>query len=125
MVLLADDHPTFRAALRQAVDQALPSARLIESADDATLRAEAIAHPEADLVLLNLELPGSRGFATLAWLRSRFAGMAVLIVSAGENPAVMRRAIAFGAAGYVPKSAHLEQFVEAIRAAAPGQRLSR
>lgn len=116
MVLLADDHPLYRAALRQAVDQALPGARLIESADDASLRAEALAHPEADLVLLDLLMSGNRSFATLMWLHSQFAGMAVLIVSASKNPEVMRRAMAFGAAGYVPKSAPLERLVEAIRA---------
>lgn len=115
-ILLAVDHPTLRTSLRQAVDQALPGARLIESEDDASLRAEAVAHPDADLVLLDPRIPGCRGFATLVWLRSRFAGMAVLIVSATESPEVMRRALAFGAAGYVPRSAPLEQFVEAIRA---------
>lgn len=116
LVLLADDDPTFRDSLRHAVDHVLPGTRLIESADDRSLRAQVLANPEADLVLLELLLPGSRGFATLAWLRSQFAGMAVLIVSASENPALMNRAMAFGAAGYVPKSAPLEQFVEAIRA---------
>lgn len=116
MVLLADDDPEFGAALRQAVDQALPGARLIEVPDDATLRSAALAHPEADLVLLNLLLPGSRGFATLAWLRSQFAGMAVLIFSASENPEVVQRAMTFGATGFAPKSASVEQFVEAIRA---------
>lgn len=116
LILLAVDHPTLRTSLRQAVDHALPGARLIESADDASLRAEAIAHPDADLVLLDPLIPGCRGFATLVWLRRRFAGMAVLIVSATESPEVMRRALAFGAAGYVPKAAPLEQFIEAIRA---------
>jgi len=118
VVLLADEDPTFRASLRRAVDQVLPGTRLIESADDRSLRAQVLANPGADLVLLDLLLPGSRGFATLAWLRSDFADMAVLIVSASGNPALMSRAMAFGAAGYLPKSAPLGQFVKAIRAVA-------
>lgn len=114
--MLADES-TFRATLRQVVHLALPGARMIEVADDASLRAEAQAHPEADLVLLDPLIPGCRGFATLAWLRHRFADMAVLIVTASEHPEVIRRAMAFGAAGYVPKSAPLERLVEAIRVA--------
>lgn len=116
IILLADES-TFRATLRQVVHLALPGARMIDVTDDASLRAEAQAHPEADLVLLDPLIPGCRGFATLAWLRNRFADMAVLIVTANEHPEVMRRAMAFGAAGYVPKSAPLERLVEAIRIA--------
>lgn len=115
-VLVADDHPMFRAALRQAVREALPSAECIEATNDATLRSAAESHPDADLVLLDLLMPGSRSFATLAWLRSQFPSMAVIIVSASESPAVMRRAISFGAVGYVPKSAALPDLVTAIRA---------
>jgi DNA-binding NarL/FixJ family response regulator len=114
-VLLADDHPMFRAALRQAVREVLPESLCIEASNDDALRSAAEAHPEADLVLLDLLMPGSRGFGTLVWLRSQFPAMAVMIVSASESPAVMRRAVAFGAAGYVPKSASLPDMVAAIR----------
>jgi DNA-binding NarL/FixJ family response regulator len=106
----------FRAALRQAVREALPDALCIEASTDSTLRDAAEAHPHADLVLLDLLMPGSRGFGTLAWVRSQFPAMAVIVVSASERPAVIRRALAFGAAGYVPKSASLPDLVGAIRA---------
>jgi DNA-binding NarL/FixJ family response regulator len=115
-ILLADDHPMFRAALRQAVRETLPDCSCIEASDDATLRSAAEAHPDTDLVLLDLMMPGSRGFGTLVWLRSQFPTMAVIVVSASERVAVMRRALAFGAAGYVPKSASLADLVAAIRA---------
>ena len=115
VVLLAEDQPRYRATLRQAVDQALPGAALIETPDDATLRAVALANPEADLVLLKLLLPGSRGFTTLAWFRNRFARMAVLIHCRSENAELMRRAMSFGAAGFVPKPAPSGRLVEAIR----------
>ncbi len=114
-VLIADDHPLFRAALRQAVGEAVGDAQVIEAADAAALRAAATQAPLADLVLLDLMMPGGRSFAPLAWLRSQHAGMAVIVVSANESPAVMRAALEFGAAGYVPKSAPLTDLVAAIR----------
>jgi DNA-binding NarL/FixJ family response regulator len=120
VVVLADDHPLFRAALRQAVLQVAPGARLHDAADADGLRALVNATPDADLVLLDLMMPGSRSFAALAWLRSQHPGVAVLVVSATEDAEVMRQARVFGAAGYVPKSAPLPQLVEAIRTVLDG-----
>lgn len=77
-VLIADDHPLFRAALRQAVLQALPEAAVEEAEDIGALRTRAAADP--DLVLLDLLMPGGGSFAPLAWLRSQHPGTAVLIV---------------------------------------------
>jgi DNA-binding NarL/FixJ family response regulator len=120
VVVLADDHPLFRAALRQAVLQVAPDSRLLEAADAEGLRGVVQAHPEADLVLLDLMMPGSRSFAELAWLRSQHPAIAVLVVSATENPDVIRQAGAFGAAGYVRKSSPLPQLVDAIRTVLDG-----
>ena len=68
-----------------------------------------------DLVLLDLLMPGARSFAPLAWLRNQFPGTAVMIVSATEDPEVIRRAREFGAAGYVVKSASTPELIDAIR----------
>lgn len=112
-VLIADDHPLFRAALRQAVMQVLPAGEIVEARDVDSLRAA--ASDDVDLVLLDLLMPGGGGFAPLAWLRSQFPGTAVMIVSATESAGVVRQARAFGAAAYVPKSAPPAELVEAIR----------
>jgi len=114
-VLIADDHPLFRAALRQALAQAVPDAEVIEAHDVDSLRAVAVTPPESDLVLLDLLMPGARSFAPLAWLRNQFPGTAVIIVSANEDPDVIREAQVFGAAGYVPKSAAQAELITAIR----------
>lgn len=114
-VLVADDHPLFRAALRHAVEQALPGARVVELSSHAALRAAAQSHSEADLVLLDLMMPDSRSFGPLAWLRSQHSAMAVIVVSANESVAVMQSALELGAAGYVPKSSPLPELVAAIR----------
>ena len=117
-VLIADDHPLFRAALRQSLAQAVPDAEVLEAHDVDTLRAAASTPPEPDLVLLDLLMPGARSFAPLAWLRNQFPGTAVMIVSANEDPDVIRQAQIFGAAGYVPKSAAPAELISAIRAVA-------
>lgn len=117
-VLIADDHPLFRAALRQALVQAVPDAEVLEAYDVDTLRTAASTPPEPDLVLLDLLMPGARSFAPLAWLRNQFPGTAVMIVSANEDPDVIREAQIFGAAGYVPKSAVQAELITAIRTVA-------
>lgn len=117
-VLVADDHPLFRAALRQALAQAVPEAEAIEAYDVDSLRAAMATRPEPDLVLLDLLMPGAHSFAPLAWLRNQYPGTAVMIVSANEDPGVIRRAQVFGAAGYVVKSAAQTELISAIRAVA-------
>ncbi|MEX2149581.1 MAG: response regulator transcription factor [Steroidobacteraceae bacterium] len=117
-VLVADDHPLFRAALRQALAQAVPEAEAIEAYDVDSLRAAMAVRPEPDLVLLDLLMPGAHSFAPLAWLRNQYPGTAVMIVSANEDPDVIRRAQEFGAAGYVVKSAAQAELISAIRAVA-------
>jgi DNA-binding NarL/FixJ family response regulator len=114
-VLIADDHPLYRAALRLALREAVPDAEVFEAHDVDSLRAAASAAPEPDLVLLDLLMPGARSFAPLAWLRNQFPGTAVMIVSATEDPEVIRRAREFGAAGYVVKSASTPELIAAIR----------
>lgn len=114
-VLIADDHPLFRAALRLALMQAVPDAEVVEAHDVDTLRAAASMPPEPELVLLDLLMPGARSFAPLTWLRNQFPGTAVMIVSANEDPEVIRQAQIFGAAGYVPKSVAQPDLIAAIR----------
>ena len=114
-LLIADDHPLFRAALRAAATDA--------AADVATCEADTLdgvlalleSRPEIDLVLLDLHMPGNHGLAGLAAIRAQFPAVAVVVVSANEDPTTVRRALDHGAAGYIPKSAGLDELREAIR----------
>lgn len=116
-LLIADDHPLFRTALRHAARAALGADAVIAEAADlpATLRALA-ADPEVDLVLLDLHMPGSRGLSGLAALRGQFPAVAVVVVSAHDEPRVVRRALDYGAAGYITKSAGHDDIAAAILA---------
>lgn len=120
-ILIADDHPLFRDALRRAVLQLLPGARLLEAEDVTALIELAARHPDADLLLLDLNMPGAHGFSALAHVRSQFPALPVVVVSAREEPALMRRAIGHGAAGFIPKSADMASIGAALNAVLEGE----
>ena len=115
-ILIADDHPLYRLALVQAVRGLLPEVVLDEAEDMAGVQAVLAAQPDVDLVLLDLHMPGSHGLVGLAALRAEYPGVAVAIISAHEDPATIRRALAHGAAGYLTKRAGLDELQAGIRA---------
>jgi DNA-binding NarL/FixJ family response regulator len=117
-IVIADDHPLFRAALRSAVSKASPEATIEECSSLAEARA-ALRTP-TDLLLLDLKLSDSEGMAGLAAVRAEHPVVPVAVVSASEEASVVRRALALGAAGFIPKSAALPQMVEAITAVLAG-----
>ena len=114
-LLIADDHPLFRAALKQAAADAVADLHVREAASLDAVLAALEAEPDIDLVLLDLHMPGNHGLAGLAAVRAQHPGVAVIVVSANDDPRVVRRALDHGAAGYLPKSAGLEELREAIR----------
>lgn len=119
-LIVADDHPLFRAALHGAIVKLLPGVQVFESeALDPLLRLVE-EHPDADLVLLDLNMPGSQGFSTLLHLRGQHPAIPVAIVSAHEDPTIIRRAMDFGAAAYIPKSTSLDNIGVALRAVLDG-----
>lgn len=115
-ILIADDHPLFRLALIQALRAIAPEATLLEADSLAAARAHLDHRHDIDLVLLDLHLPDSHGLMGLASLRAEHPAVAVVMISANEDPAVIRRALAFGAAGYIPKGASLDELAIALRA---------
>ena len=120
-IIIADDHPLFRAALKQAVSQAVAGVEMIETDSLASLQETVEAHSDADLVLLDLHMPGTNGFTGLAYLRGQNPSMPVVVVSGSEEPQVMLRAIEYGASGFIPKSSPLETISEAIQAVLEGE----
>lgn len=120
-ILIADDHPLFRAALVQALggDPGMQCAQA-GTLDEAL--AVLAAQPETDLVLLDLHMPGNHGLAGLAALRAEHPQIGVLIVSANEDVQVIRRALDYGAMGFIPKSAPPETIRHAVAAVLAGER---
>ena len=114
-LLIADDHPLFRAALHQAARAALDDGSISEACDLATTLDALGEVPDTDLVLLDLHMPGSRGLSGLAALRGQFPAVAVMVVSAHDEPRVVRRVLDHGAAGFISKSASPDEIAAAIR----------
>ncbi len=121
-ILVADDHPLFREALRGAVQRVLPDVQLREAEDVDALYALVDAEPDADLLLLDLNMPGAQGFTALVHLRALHPQLPIVMVSAREEPAVMRRALDHGAMGFIPKSADAATLGEAITRVLDGDR---
>ena len=113
-LLIADDHPLFREALRGVVARVMPDAQLHEADSVDALYALVEAEPDADLLLLDLNMPGAQGFSSLVHLRALHPQLPIVVVSAREEPAVMRRALDHGAVGFIPKSADAATLGEAI-----------
>lgn len=119
--IVADDHPLFREAMTQAVRNCVADAHVVEADSLQTLQSAVEATPEADLLLLDLNMPGVHGFSALAWIRSTFETLPTVIVSATDDPAVIRRAIAHGASGFIPKSSAISRIEAAINAVLEGE----
>ncbi|MBK8284657.1 MAG: response regulator transcription factor [Ahniella sp.] len=113
-ILIADDHPLFRMALKQALKAIAPDAALLEAESLATARATLDREPELDLLLLDLHLPDSQGLMGLASIRAEFPAVAVVMISASEDPLMIRSALSLGAAGYIPKRASLDELGHAL-----------
>jgi DNA-binding NarL/FixJ family response regulator len=121
-VLIADDHPLMLGGLRQAVLAAAPDAEIAEAHDFDSMVAALDASPDTDLVLLDLTMPGVRGFSGLLFLRSERPSIPVVVVSGNEDRAVIRHCLEFGAAGFIPKSNSLETMRAAIAQVLSGGR---
>ncbi|MFJ3484038.1 response regulator transcription factor ErdR [Pseudomonas sp. NPDC090202] len=120
-ILIADDHPLFRSALRQALTLGLgPDARLVEADSIAGLEARLTEKADWDLVLLDLNMPGAYGFSGLVLLRGQYPQVPVVMVSAQEEAAVVVKSREFGASGFIPKSSSLETIQQAVRTVLDG-----
>jgi DNA-binding NarL/FixJ family response regulator len=119
-IVIADDHPLFRGALRQAIGSLMPAARVVEANGIDELNETLAVEKDVDLILLDLTMPGVQGFSGLISLRAQHPELPVVIVSANEEATVIRRAIEFGASGFIPKSLNVDAIGTAIVAVLAG-----
>ncbi|HYH40216.1 MAG TPA: response regulator transcription factor [Azospirillum sp.] len=114
-ILIADDHPMVRDALRSAVGYTCHAEQVFEAGclDDATrLLTE---QGDMDLLLLDINMPGMNGLSGLVSLRNRFPATPVVVVSAHEDRKLVREVIQCGAAGFIPKSTPRDGIAAALR----------
>jgi DNA-binding NarL/FixJ family response regulator len=113
-LVIADDHPLFRDALRQAVGSVVASARVDEAGSFEELTALLDQDSDVDLVLLDLTMPGISGFSGLIYLRAQFPAIPVVIVSASDDGGTIRQSLDFGASGFIPKRFGVDTLRDAI-----------
>jgi DNA-binding NarL/FixJ family response regulator len=120
-IIIVDDHPLFRAALRQTLAVGDATVNVEEAGDLANLSASLDAERDCDLVLLDLNMPGVRGFSGLLLLRAQYPDIPVMIISAVEDATVIRRAFELGASGYLHKSEGPTEIRRAIETVLAGE----
>ena len=119
--IVADDHPLFREALIHAIGNCVQGADILEADSLDSLQRVVESNPDADLLFLDLSMPGVSGFSALAYIRSNHESLPTVIVSAMDDPAVIRRSIQHGASGFIPKSASIGIIEAGIQAVLQGE----
>ena len=113
-LLIADDHPLFRGALREAVNGLLDRVDVAEAGSFEEITDILERGGEVDLILLDLRMPGVRGFSGLMYLRAQYPQLPIVVVSGNDDPEVIRRCIEFGASGFIPKTLGIEAMRQAV-----------
>lgn len=113
-VIVADDHPLFRTAIKEALQASQGETNFLEANSFESLQKLVEENPDVDLVLLDLHMPGVSGFAGLVYLCKRYPSVPVVIISANEDPLVIQRALDHGASGFIPKSSSIKVITSAI-----------
>lgn len=120
-IIVADDHPLFREALIHAIRNCVDEANIVEADSLESLQQAVEENDGADLLLLDLNMPGVSGFSALAYIRSTHETLPTVIVSATEDPTIIRRAMQHGASGFIPKSSPITEIEAAIAAVLQGE----
>lgn len=115
-ILIADDHPLFRAALREVIAEMFGEYEILESGtlDEARkIVTEDLDH-DLDLILLDLQMPGSNGYSGLIELRNIAPSVPIVVVSAATSKGVVEDSITYGALGFIPKSLSKDEIKEGM-----------
>lgn len=118
--VIADDHPLFRGALKQALAGVGEGSRILEAGDFDSVKTLIIDNQDTDLVLLDLTMPGASGLSGLVALRGLDSSVPIVVVSAHDDPVTIRRALELGASGFISKSASMEDIRAAVQAVLEG-----
>ena len=118
-ILIADDHPLFRDAIRGVVAQVFADAgwefSCMEAATVGEVMRIAESEDELDVLLLDLYMPGAHGLSQLVALRSKLPSTPIIVLSSISDPETVQQCITCGAAGFVPKSSSKELIAFALK----------
>lgn len=119
-ILIADDHPLFRAAMCHALSNG-SGVELVEASTFPETMDMLAQDTTIDVVFLDLGMPGSEGLNGLSEVRAEYPDVLVVIVTAQDSPGIVQRALALGASGFIPKSASVDCIVDAVNTVLEGE----
>lgn len=114
-ILLVDDHPLIREAIRQVLAELAEDVDILWAGDATDAMSLLDQHAELDLILLDLSLPGTSGMATLDMIRERHPTIPVVMLSASDDADTVLKALGRGAMGFIPKCSSNPVITNAIR----------
>ena len=114
-LLIVDDHAIVREGVAAMLRQADLGTEVLQASDGAEGVRLATAHADLDAVFLDLRMPGSDGMSAVLDIGKCRPELPVIVLSSSEDPEDVRRALALGALGYVPKSALPQTLLSALR----------
>ena len=117
-IIIADDHPLFRGALKQALGN--QDITIIEAGDFEAARKATAGHPDADLLMLDLAMPGVSGLTGLMMIRAEYPAIPIAVISASDDATTIRRVLELGASAFISKSSGMEEIRSAIAAVRDG-----
>ena len=119
-ILIVDDHPLFREALKQAVSNGVQHAivSLAGSLDAATNILD--TEDDFDLILLDLRMPGVQGLSGLIYLRAQYPNVPVALITAADDQGLVQKALNLNASGFIPKTSGIETIIAAVNAVLKG-----
>jgi len=113
-ILVVDDHPLTRLALREVLKEVKGKATMLEASSCSQAMKVIAEHPDLELILLDLNLPDRDGFSMLTELGERYPAIPVVVLSAQQDRDSVNRALDLGALGFITKSGQLEVMVKAL-----------
>lgn len=119
-IVIADDHPLVRSAIRQSIADDIAEATFAEASTLEETAALLTDSRDIDLLLLDIHMPGMQGLTGLCFLRAEFPAVPISMISASTNPRLMRQAIDYGASGFIPKSAPVAEIRDAVHTVLAG-----
>ena len=119
-ILIADDHPLFRAAMCHAL-KSVEHIELVETSTFPDTLACLKSNDDIDLLFLDLTMPGNEGLNGLAEVHALYPDVLVVVITAQEEADVMAKSFALGASGFIPKSASVECIIDAVNTVLDGE----
>lgn len=120
-IMVVDDHALVRQGVSALLEREADGAVVLQARHSSEALSLAATHDDLDAVLLDLTMPGMDGIAALREFGLRHPTLPIIVLTASEDPTLVRRAFSMGALGYVPKSATAETLLSALNLVLRGE----